>query len=188
MRASEYHFGSRHHALLSWKKKPPSRVLVQHVDREYLEVKGDLVVEAKEDVEALAPQEVPEMAWSVSNGIQGFLHYWMECHAIICKLCAKGPILCRSIVISHVREQHIDEEAFQDLEAFEHRLNVVEPLAEPENCQIHSLAFSRFSSLRTLDTLVLRSLADGLATIWRRSKNMSQLLILKKFDRARGRK
>ena len=141
VRASEYHFGSRHHALLSWQKKPPSRVLVQHVDRQYFEVKGDFVVEAKEDVEEaykiLALQEVPEMVGSVSNGIPGFLHHWMECHAIICKLCANRPILCRSTVISHVRQQHTDEEAFQDLEAFEHRLNVVEPLAqEPENIRL----------------------------------------------------
>jgi hypothetical protein len=135
VRASKYHFKTRHHALLSWQKKPPSRVLVQCVDGEYFEVKGDLTVEAKD--KEISEFGIPEIVVDEVDALPDFLHHWMECHALICKRCDNRPILCRSTVISHTRECHPDEKALQDVEGFEHRLDVIEPLAqEAENIRL----------------------------------------------------
>lgn len=140
VRANEAHFGGRHHALLSWQKRSPTRVLVQHVDGEYFEVKGDLNVDVDErNGDELEVSNAPKPHDIAKNDTDfpDFLHHWMECHAFICKTCESRPILCRSTIITHLQDQHAEEEALKDLESFEHKLNVVEPLAqEPENIRL----------------------------------------------------
>jgi hypothetical protein len=141
VRASEVHFGGRHHALLSWQKKSPRRVLVQCLDGEYFEVEGELIV----DVEGRNPDEIEssekgaERDGIAKGGIDfpDFLHQWMECHAFVCKSCESRPILCRASIVSHLQEYHVGEEALKDLVALEHKLNLVEPLAqEMENIRL----------------------------------------------------
>ena len=141
VRASELHFGGRHHALLSWQKKSPRRALVQCVDDEYFEVEGELIVDVKErnpdEIESL---EEPAERDGIARGaidFPGFLHHWMECHALVCKSCQTRPILCRASIISHLQEYHADEQILKDLVVLEHRLNCVEPLAqEVENIRL----------------------------------------------------
>lgn len=143
VRASESHFRGQHHVLLCRQKKPPKKALVQHVDGEYFEVKGHLTLEAErahvqnvhEDLQI--PPRSDEMSGNEEHSSSGFLHHWMECHAIICKRCTSRPILCKSSVLDHVRELHASEGDYKDLRALKQKLNIMEPLAhEPESIRL----------------------------------------------------
>ena len=148
IRSSENHFKSRHNATPSKDKLPPRLVLVQHVDRDFFDVKGDLlkvdiVTERKfqkvYDAKGVVPTlDFPgEVAQVKTDDVPDILHYWAECHAFICKSCESRPILCRRAILDHVQEYHANEDGFQNLEALGRKLNKAEQLAqEPENIRL----------------------------------------------------
>jgi len=148
VRSSQNHVYSRHRATLSKDKLPPRLVLVQYVDRDFFDVKGDLLkadIEAEKESQevhgATGPVSNPDLPGELvqvkTNDLPDILHYWAECHAFVCKSWESRPILCRKAILDHVQEYHADEDGFQNLEALGQKLNEAMPLAqEPENIQL----------------------------------------------------
>lgn len=143
VRSSQSHFKIRHHAI---GKLPPRQALVQHMDRDLFDVKGDLL-KANVEIEKNSKEQTstdlissPDLSRKLvqeTDNMTDILHFWTECYAFICKSCESRPILCRKAILNHIEEDHPDEEGFRDLEVLGQKLNQAEPFAqEPENIQL----------------------------------------------------
>ncbi|RDL39332.1 uncharacterized protein BP5553_03672 [Venustampulla echinocandica] len=118
-RENKWHFGNRHASTFKWNEFTSQQVTVQHVDGIYFPV---LVEDPIPTLRKVQP--------SLVSGLPRMLHYWSDCHAIVCVGCDDAPILSRNDILSHIQCNHSADEQCQDLNLLEDKLQKFTQLAK----------------------------------------------------------
>lgn len=117
-RENKWHFGNRHASTVKWSEFTSQQVTVQHVDGIYFPV---LVEDPVPAIRKAQPNRV--------GGLPRILHYWSDCHAIVCVACDDAPIMSRDDVLSHIKSNHSADEKCQDYNLLDEELQKLTQLA-----------------------------------------------------------